>query len=231
MGYKIATVEELDEKLAQNYRVMYIKNSNAWYVNNYDQLYFHIPAAIRDKRIKELEKILRAQKQKPPEVNIPVKSQPSTPPQIPEITALSTQLEPTVPLPPEEFIIHDHLFTVFETIATLEGLNQIENDDKHELPFAQPKGENKFSPKSSGEMMLSLNDVVIYFLIDIYNKYQACEDKLALLRLERASVELQNRQVEEAVNALDALLIERPRTHPMRIMEQTDMQMPIMIEA
>ncbi len=214
MYLKVKSDNEFLEMLSRGYKTAF--SQGKWYLRKGNRQLF-IPAHIRDNHTD----ILVHQIDRTPE------EQPIDTPTIPlELT------EPTVPLPPEEYVCHDALVDIIEQIASNEGLHQVSNDDKHELPFAQSKGENKFSPKSSGEVMLSLHDVVIYFLMDIYKEYHGIEDKLALLRLERTAVEMQSKQIDEAVNAFDNLIIERSLSQPPEIvMEQIDTRIPMMVEA
>ncbi len=80
--------------------------------------------------------------------------------------------------------------------------------------------------------MLSLHDIVIYFLLDINKEYHSIDDKLALLRLERTAVEMQSKQIEEANNAFCQYILEHSLSQPPEIvMEQIDTRIPMMVEA
>ncbi len=222
-GYqKVKSAEEVRDKLANGFKTDF--SVGRWYLCWKDQRWY-VSAEIR----KQFPGVFVDQKTEEPEEVIATPEQP-IPNQKPELMVISEI--PAIPLPPEEYVLNDMLADILEMIASIEGLHQIDNEEKHELPFAQTKGENKFSPKSSGEVMLSLHDIVIYFLLDIYKEYHSIDDKLALLRLERTAVEMQSKQIEEANNAFCQYILEHSLSQPPEIvMEQIDTRMPMMVEA
>ncbi len=99
--------------------------------------------------------------------------------------------QPGTYIQPTEFILHDTARRVLEIVWVMEGFNKLENRARHELPFAHvginAKGEpisvDKFTDK--GEILLSLADIAVYFLIDCYRKYQKADETIISLNVEK----------------------------------------------
>lgn len=201
-GYlKISAASEVRDLLAKGYKTDFsvgrwylCKKDERWYVNA--EIRKKFPDIFIDESAKE---------------TIFVEPEPTKDPQI-----------PTIPLPTEEFVIRDTAYRALEQVAALEGLHRIEDAEKHELQFAQAKGDNTFSSRSSKENILSIMDVVIYFLIQINDEYQEIEDKLAVLRLERTAAISANERIKEMCVIYEQEIMKRIESEiiPMQMQKQ-----------
>jgi len=99
--------------------------------------------------------------------------------------------QPGTYIQPTEFILHDTARRALETVWVMEGFHKLENRARHELPFAhvginakgEPVSVDKFTDK--GEILLSLADISVYFLIDCYMKYQKADETIISLNVEK----------------------------------------------
>lgn len=99
-------------------------------------------------------------------------------------------------------------------MALLEGFNQKSRQERHELPFAfvgldakgNPQRVEKFGDKS--EILLSLADLSVYFLIDCYMKYQKADETIISLNIEKTMLYNAYMQEKEKRTELeDALML------------------------
>ncbi len=99
--------------------------------------------------------------------------------------------QPGTYIQPTEFILNDTARRALESVWVLEGFHKLQNKDRHELPFAHvgldakgnPQSVVKFGDKS--EILLSLADLSVYFLIDCYMKYQKADETIISLNVEK----------------------------------------------
>ncbi len=113
---------------------------------------------------------------------------------------------------PLEFILHDTARRALESVWVLEGFNLKSRQERHELPFAfvdldakgNPQRVEKFGDKS--ELLLSLADLSVYFLIDCYMKFQKADETIVSLNVEKTMLynaymqeKLKREQLDEAM--------------------------------
>ena len=195
--FNIKTTTEVRDRLKTGpYQVQLI--GNQWFIcrtKDGIEERWYVPPDIHRKFPKEFPKAV-AEKQAEQETQqlVPITI-------IPELQKLPP-VSPT-PILPEEFIIHETELRLLETIGIIENLHLVENDKKHELPLAQPKGDNKFSFKTSGEIMFSLADLAIYFLIKCHKEYQDIEDALASARMQLQIQESLNNEIQNAITVYE----------------------------
>jgi len=115
---------------------------------------------------------------------------------------------------PLDFILHDTARRALESVWVLEGLHKIDKQKRHELPFAHvgldakgnPQSVEKFGDKS--EILLSLADLAVYFLIDCYMKYQKADETIISLNVEKMMLYTSYMQEKEKRKELeDALML------------------------
>lgn len=113
------------------------------------------------------------------------------PPAAPTTTQKQESPQPGTYIQPIEFILHDTARRALESVWVMEGLHNIDRQKRHELPFAHvgmdakgsPQAVEKFGDKS--EILLSLADLAVYFLIDCYMKYQKADETIISLNVEK----------------------------------------------
>lgn len=115
---------------------------------------------------------------------------------------------------PLEFILHDTARRALESVWVMEGLHNVDRQKRHELPFAHvgldakgnPQAVEKFGDKS--EILLSLADLSVYFLIDCYMKYQKADETIISLNVEKMMLYTSYMQEKEKRKELeDAMML------------------------
>lgn len=200
---KIESFAQLKSKLADGFKLIE-REGKFWIIGPGQRWY--VPSSFREKLLKEdptldpFYIVTNIDPQHP--VPLPVPTPP--PPQIPTL--------PIFPLPPEEYILHELPARVIESIAILEDLHHIENTQRHELAFAQAKGDVKFNDKPAGQTLRSLADITVDYLVACYHKYQTIDDEIKRLEVERFALYNQYGDLQQRCALYEQELIEEVLT-------------------
>lgn len=132
-----------------------------------------------------------------------------------KMPAPATSQQPGTFIAPSEFILHDTARRALESVWVLEGLYKIEKTKRHELPFAHvsidakgnPQAVDKYDDKK--QIVFSLADLAVYFLIDCYIKYQKADETIAGLNVEKMMLHSAYMNEKEKLKELeDAMMLQ-----------------------
>ncbi len=139
----------------------------------------------QDRKLSGLTENIEAEQHLSP-LGVQISATPTTTAQKQEATQPGTYIQPV------EFILHDTARRALESVWVMEGLHKVSREKRHELPFAHvgldakgnPQAVEKFGGDKS-EILLSLADLAVYFLIDCYMKFQKADETIVSLNVEK----------------------------------------------